>query len=110
MTPAQYRKKPVVIEAVQLRWSTWNAVCDFVGDALLRDNPDGAREIPASQASDICGEPGPGYICLDLTTTHGDLATFRHGDWIVPDSKPGTFYPINPTVFAATYDPVEEHL
>ena len=27
----RFRKKPVVIEAVQLTWETWNEVCDFVG-------------------------------------------------------------------------------
>ena len=27
---ARFRKKPVVIEAVQLTWSTWSEICDFV--------------------------------------------------------------------------------
>ena len=26
----RFRKKPVVIEAIQLRWDTWNEVCDFI--------------------------------------------------------------------------------
>lgn len=26
----KYRKKPVVIEAVQLTWSNWNKVCEFI--------------------------------------------------------------------------------
>src|SRR5690606_28250907 len=28
--PQKFRKKPVVIEAIQLTWPNWNAVCDFV--------------------------------------------------------------------------------
>ena len=32
---AKYRKKPVVIEAVQLRWDNWNEMCDFVGVGKL---------------------------------------------------------------------------
>lgn len=105
MTPNRYRKKPIEIEAVQLRWTTWNAVCDFLGDVLQAENPTGAREISAEEASDTCDEPGPTYIALDVRTTHGEIATIRHGDWIIPDSKPGTFYPCKPDVFSATYEP-----
>jgi hypothetical protein len=101
-----YRKKPVEIEAVQLRWSVWNEVCDFLGGALLAENPGGAREIPADEASDTCGEPGPAYIALDVRTVHGEIATVRHGDWIIPDAKPGRFYPCKPDVFERTYEPV----
>ena len=53
---ARYRKRPVEIEAVQLRWTQWNEVCEFLGDALIAENSDGAWEIPATEASDTCGE------------------------------------------------------
>jgi hypothetical protein len=102
----RYRKKPIEVEAVQLRWANWDQVADLLGDALRRDNPDGAREISADEAADTCGEPGPTYIALDVMTAHGDLATVRHGDWVIPDSKPSTFYPCKPDVFAASYEPV----
>lgn len=102
---AKFRKKPVVIEAVQLLWKNWEEVCDFLGDSFLRDNPQGARSISNSEASDMCGEDGPAII-LDVTTTHGEKALVRHGDWIIPDSKPGTFYPCKPDVFERTYEVV----
>lgn len=101
----KYRKKPVEITAVQLRWTQWNDVCEFLGDALLAENPDGAREITDDEASDTCGEDGPTYIALDVRTVHGEIATVRHGDWIIPEKTPGRFYPCKPDVFAASYDP-----
>lgn len=104
---AKYRKRPIVIEAVQLRWSTWNEVCEFLGENISAENP--GREISAEEASAICGELGPTYIALDVTTTHGEVAVVRHGDWIIPDSKPGTFYPCKPDIFYATYELVEEN-
>lgn len=104
---ARYCNKPKEIEAVQLRWTNWNEVCEFLGDALQDVNPNGAREITAEEASDTCGEPGPTYIALDVRTVHGEIATARHGDWIIPDAKPGTFYPCKPDVFAKTYEAVE---
>lgn len=102
----KYRKRPVEVEAVQLRWTTWNDVCELLGDALLAENPDGAREISDAEVSDTCGEQGPTYIALDVRTVHGEIATVRHGDWIIPEKVPGRFYPCKPDVFAATYEAV----
>jgi hypothetical protein len=104
---ARYRKKPVEIEAVQLRWTQWNEVCEFLGEALTAENSDGAWEITAEEASDTCGEEGPNYIALNVRTTHGELAVVRHGDWIIPEKTPGRFYPCKPDIFAATYEAVD---
>jgi hypothetical protein len=96
---AKFRKKPVEIEAVQLRWSTWREVGDFVGDAISRENP--ARS--STGYSDDCGEPAP-YIELIIRTLEGDMVA-RHGDWIIRGVK-GELYPCKPDIFAATYEPV----
>lgn len=104
----KFRKKPVVIDAVQLRWTQWSEVCDLLGAALLAENPHGARIIEAAEVSDTCSEIGPQYIALDVRTAHGEIAVVRHGDWIIPEKEPGRFYPCKPDVFTATYDRVEE--
>ncbi|MEW2351472.1 hypothetical protein AB0904_27865 [Streptomyces sp. NPDC006684] len=101
-----YRKRPTETTAVQLRWTTWNDVCTFLGSAFFTENPGGAREIPAAEASDTCGEPGPAYIAVNVRTAHGDIAVVRHGDWIIPEAEPGRFYPCKPKIFAATYEPI----
>lgn len=101
----RFRRKPTEVQAVQLSWATWNDVCELVGDAIGEHNP--AYYISPDDVSDTCGETGE-YIGLNLKTMHGEIAVFRHGDWIIPDAKPGTFYPCNPTVFKNTYEPVEE--
>lgn len=98
-------QKPGRVEAVQLRWATWTAVVAFVGNAISPASR--GRMIPRAEASDTCGEAGPDFIAFDVTTTHGEKATVRHGDWIISDSKPGTFYPCKPDVFAKTYRPVD---
>ena len=104
METKKYRKKPVVVEAIQLCWKNWNAVCDFLGGHINADNP--ARGD--STASDTCGEVGPTYIELTVTTVHGEKAIVRHGDWIIKDAKPNTFYPCKPDIFTTTYEPVDE--
>jgi len=99
---ATFKRKPTIIEAVQLNWVNWNEICSFVGTRINANNP--GYHIPKEEASDTCGEEGP-YIAFYIKTAHGDQAIVRHGDWVIPDSIPGTFYPCKPDVFAETYEP-----
>lgn len=96
----KFRKKPVVIEAVQLNWKNWGTVCDFLGDVIGPHNP--GRDVP--EFSDACGEVGP-FIELTIPTLEGDH-TARHGDFIIRGVK-GEFYPCKPDIFEATYEPVQ---
>lgn len=81
---AKFRKKPVVIEAVQFR----------LVDAVW---PDGV-ESPAE------GERGFGYGYIQ--TLEGRMMV-TDGDWIITGVK-GEKYPCKPDIFAATYEAVEE--
>lgn len=96
-------RRPRATTAVQLRWSTWNDVCELLGDALVQHNPEGACTVTQAAVADTCGEPGPDYITLSVLTANGHVVPVRHGDWIIPDSEPGTFYPCAPDVFARDY-------
>jgi len=104
-----YRRKPSVVKAVQLRWTRWAWVCDFVGNQIGPHNPGYLVDVP----HDDCGETGP-YIGIDLLTAHDDYAHFVHGDWILKDARPGTFYPVLPDFFANNYEalplPAEQQL
>ncbi len=41
----KYRKKPVTVEAVQLRWDTWEEMCEFAGVGRLDDGkPEGTKK------------------------------------------------------------------
>lgn len=77
---ARYRKKPVVIEAVQFQVN-FDEIETFVGgDAEFRD-----------------GE-------LVIATLEGPLRA-APGDYIIKGIK-GEFYPCKPDIFAATYEVV----
>lgn len=83
---AKFRKKPVVIEAVQF---------------------DGRREIPGVVVSPVL-EPTPD----NPTGVYGQIKTLEGtmtcivGDWIIRGVK-GELYPCKPDIFAATYDAVD---
>jgi hypothetical protein len=81
----QYRKKPVVIEAIQYR----------------------AGEQPYELANDVIAGrvryPEDGTALID--TLEGSMIA-RSGDWIIRGVK-GELYPCKPDIFAATYEPAE---
>lgn len=87
----KFRKKPVVIEAVQLRWDTWNEMCDHAGvGELVHGKPEGSQD----------GEK----IALNIPTPEGVMHA-NENDWIIKGVK-GEIYPCKPDIFEATYEPL----
>jgi len=90
---AQFRKKPVVIEAVQ--WDgTFMVAAEIVRWAGAHTRPD---PNPVSMTT------GNGVIYID--TLEGQMRC-NEGDWIIRGVK-GEFYPCKNDIFSATYEPVE---
>jgi hypothetical protein len=100
-----YRKKPVVIEAVQLD----TAHRESSEDALrFLGLPVGSFEMPvvngrASWWRQRPGEIGTRRHALVIPTLEGDM-TAEHGDWIIKGVN-GEFYPCKPDIFEKTYEP-----
>ena len=82
---SKFRKKPVVIEAVQWTGGNTQEVLDFCSSAVVQYQPFGG-ELSA----------------LKIPTLEGDH-TASAGDWIIRGIK-GEFYPCKPDIFAATYE------
>ena len=103
-----YRKKPVtldtvMVEAVQLCWSNWSAVCDLLGDVLgPGDEQTKGRE--SDTYSETCGEGDGPYIALTLPT-HAGTCEVQHGDYIIKDEQ-GALSACKPDVFRETYERV----
>lgn len=88
----KYRKKPVVIEAVQLSRRFPEAIIDFVGKENLGDYNLGEF------AEDAC--------YFEIKTLEGVMLA-REGDWVIKGIK-GEFYPCKPDIFEATYEQVQD--
>jgi hypothetical protein len=87
----KYRKKPVVIEAIQFQPAGFAQVESFCGDkASLIGNWTAADPFPK---------------CVHIATLEGTM-TALPGDWIIKGVK-GEFYPCKPDIFEATYEPAE---
>jgi hypothetical protein len=80
----QYRKKPIVIEAVQWNGQNYAELREFVGESLSAQWGVG------------------GYCFIDTLEGRMNAAV---GDWIIRGVK-GEFYPCKPDIFEQTYEAV----
>jgi len=101
----KFRKKPMVIEAVQLTWANWSAICDFVPKPWFERGvylDEVGEPLPEGSISEKMG------LLLNTlesgNVTGALLAT--EGDWIIKGIR-GEFYPCKPDIFAQTYESVE---
>jgi hypothetical protein len=110
---ARYRKRPVVIEAVQLKWENWSEICDFAGVGPREEGkPHGCYVTEDGQATDLYPGPRPdspvSRIGLQIPTLEGVMLAVE-GDWIIRGVQ-GELYPCKPDIFDQTYEPVEKTL
>ncbi len=87
----KFRKKPVVIEAMQ-----------FPGHSVTSVDPMMAFDdwIAGVQGETKCRYRGSSFI---IPTLEGEMEA-SPGDWIIRGVK-GELYPCKPDIFAATYEP-----
>lgn len=87
MTVARFRKKPVVVEAVQIRVDNDEALLAFLREYSVPFEMVGDHE-------------------LVIHTREGDMLASPR-DWIIRGVA-GEFYPCKPDIFAATYEPADD--
>lgn len=95
---AKWKSREGVVDAIQLRWTTWCELNEILEGIISPDNP--ARF--AESFSDTCGELSP-YIELTIPMDDGDLIA-QHGDYIIKDAS-GKVYSCKPDVFVKTHKP-----
>lgn len=98
---SQYRKKPVVIEAVQLRWDTWEEMCIHANVGKLIDGmPEGCYVSPEGIVRD--GHETTDKMGLLIPTLEGVMIGIQD-DWIIKGIK-NELYPCKPDIFEASYE------
>lgn len=88
----KFRKKPVVIEAVQFKGTPKSAL--DVGDVF---DIEGMKFKPSSDLE---------YGDLMIPTLEGNMLA-KENDWIIKGVN-GEFYPCKPDIFEKTYDAVDD--
>jgi hypothetical protein len=101
---AQFRKKPVVIEAVQLTWDTLGDLRNFITpdyfDSEVYVHP---FDNDVWDVNPIAGvHISEQRVGLIITTLEGNHLAVQN-DWIIKGVK-GEFYPCKPDIFDLTYE------
>lgn len=85
MNALRFRKKPVEVQAMQFTRANGAAVWEW------------------AESKPMVGADGAVYA-LRVYTLHGDVKA-EFGDWVVRGPS-GDFWPVIPSIFAETYEPV----
>ena len=87
----KYRKKPIVIEAIQWNGDNLQEVMEFIGSEFKYESNTGYATNKFSYLNGI----------LTINTLEGIMKVSK-GDYIIKGVK-GEFYPCKPDIFQATY-------
>jgi len=90
----KYKKKPIIIDAVQFNGLNLEEIKEFVGDKLVYDIIDIAWQV---------GKGRP-HILMKIKTLEGDM-NVSEKDYIISGIN-GEFYPCKPDIFYKTYEEV----
>lgn len=91
ITMAQYRKKPVIIEAIQFNRNNWNEILEFTNNT--------AHTILIEKRMD-------GKCTCIIPTLEGEHIA-NEGDYIIKGVK-GEYYPCKQDIFEMTYEQVNK--
>lgn len=94
----KFRKKPVVIEAVQFDGRNGTEIMLFVGKRLNHSAPPDGMEKEAEAI------PLDAYR-IEIPTLEGTMTATKM-DWIIKGVN-GEFYPCKPDIFEKTYEPAD---
>ena len=88
----KYKKKPIIIDAIQFNELNLEEIKEFVGDKLVYDIIDTAWQV---------GKGRP-HILMKIKTLEGDM-NVSEMDYIIKGVN-GEFYPCKPDIFDKTYE------
>ena len=94
----KYRKKPVVIEAIQWMGINTSEIFSFVGNKLK-------YYVDEGMSTAYLAGQGPPICVIEIPTLEGTMKALS-GDYIIRGVN-GEIYPCKPDIFAKTYELID---
>lgn len=96
----KYRKKPVIVEAIQLDNLNASDITHWIGKDKAKLNLESETAYQVGKAPPVFG--------VTIKTLEGDMKAMP-GDYIIKGVN-GEFYPCKPDIFDKTYEEVENEI
>ena len=96
----RFRKKPVVIDAVQYKSPSYSNLREFVDS--FGDNGNERIKVIRDEGLNITSSSSGGKLCI--VTLEGNME-ISNGDFLIRGVN-GEFYPCKPDIFEKTYEAV----
>lgn len=91
-----YQKKPIIVEAEQLTWENWDAVCALIPNVYFLGGVYRNEDETAVNGS-------TNLVGVKIRTGDGNECLVKRGDYVVIDSK-GFPYPCNKEIFESGHE------
>lgn len=102
----KYRKKPVVIEAVQYIRGQEVPAIDFLGGYDINNYKDGNMSVHETDVAIFQSNWSDQSVSITIKTLEGNMEVSDR-DYIIKGVQ-GEFYPCKPDIFEQTYEFVED--
>lgn len=99
----KYRKKPVIIEAIQYTAPIYSNIKEFI-ESFGHDPSEIITKVWENSNEHRSVANISGRSSLAIKTLEGNMK-FGHGDWIIRGVN-GEYYPCKPDIFEKTYEKV----
>ena len=93
MRPRKFRKKPVIIEAMQFTGNNWQKIQEW----MYSNGSKAFKTVEVDESGAVIG--------VIIRTLEGEMVA-SIGDYIIKGVK-GEFYPCKPDIFERTYEEVK---
>ena len=103
---AKYRKKPVIIEAVQYIKGQEVPAVNFLGGYDINEHVPGNMSVHETDLAIFQSNWSDQSVSITIKTLEGNMEVFD-GDYIIKGIQ-GEYYPCKPNVFEQTYELVED--
>jgi hypothetical protein len=102
----KYRRRPFPVEAIQLTWQNWNAVCDFVPDSMFVRGVWLDKNGEVLPVNDYRFTDDNSNMGLLVRTVSGRLKLIPGDYWIIKDIA-GQLDMCSAELFEQAYEPDE---
>lgn len=96
-----FKQRPVVIQALQMSWENWNAVCEFADVGKLNEGKSEGCYLD-SEGKQLQGHSTSEFLGLLIPNKHG-VVLAKEGDFIIKTTS-GEIYPCSAEEFEKNYE------